>query len=169
MPAAPSVSSPPPQHRSAPTSLVASDEDAFAADLTSGTGAADATVRDPRVVGAVLVGGFVGTVGRAGLAEAWVHSPTSWPWATFTVNLVGAFVLGAVAMFLHSRPTASGYWRPLLGTGLCGGLTTFSTMQLEIVRMWDAGSIGLAVGYTVVSIGAGLLAVLAGARLVASR
>lgn len=114
---------------------------------------------------ALLVGGFVGTVLRALLADAWAHDPSSWPWATLTVNVVGALVLGLVVALLRTRPTASLYWRPLLGTGLCGGLTTFSTLQLELVRMADADAVGLAAAYLAVSLVLGLAAVTAGLRL----
>jgi CrcB protein len=123
------------------------------------------TGRDGRVVGALLAGGFVGTVLRALLLDAWVHDPASWPWATFAVNVAGAFALGAVVAVLRARPRASLTWRPLLGTGLCGGLTTFSTLQLELVRMVDQGAVGLAGAYLVASVVLGLLAVVAGLRL----
>lgn len=118
-----------------------------------------------RMLLALLVGGFVGTVLRALIADAWVHDPSAWPWATLIVNVVGALVLGIVVAVLRTRPTASLYWRPLLGTGLCGGLTTFSTLQLELVRMADADAVGLAAGYLAVSLLLGLAAVTAGLRL----
>jgi CrcB protein len=63
-----------------------------------------------------------------------------------------------VTRLLERLPTSS-YRRPLLGTGLCGGLTTFSTMQVETVKMLEHHHNGLAVGYTVASIAAGLIAV----------
>lgn len=118
-----------------------------------------------RTLTALLVGGFVGTLLRALLADAWVHDPTVWPWATFVVNVVGALLLGVVVATLRTRPAASLHWRPLLGTGLCGGLTTFSTLQLELVRMAEADAVGLAVAYLAASLALGLLAVVAGLRL----
>lgn len=114
---------------------------------------------------ALLAGGFAGTVLRASLADAWGHDPSSWPWATLVVNVVGALLLGMVVALLRTRPTASLYWRPLLGTGLCGGLTTFSTLQLELVRMADAGAVVLAAAYLATSLVLGLAAVTAGLRL----
>ncbi|MFA4927268.1 MAG: fluoride efflux transporter CrcB [Patulibacter sp.] len=119
----------------------------------------------PRTLTALLVGGFVGTVLRALLADAWVHDPAAWPWATFVVNVGGALLLGVVVATLRTRPAASLHWRPLLGTGLCGGLTTFSTLQLELVRMAEADAVGLAAAYLAASLALGLLAVAIGLRL----
>ncbi len=120
-----------------------------------------------RTLSALLVGGFAGTVLRAALVDAWVHDPAAWPWATFVVNVAGAFVLGVVVAALRARPTVSLYWRPLLATGFCGGLTTFSALQLELVRMAEAGALGLAAAYLAASLAAGLLAVAVGLRAAA--
>ena len=60
---------------------------------------------------------------------------------------------------LQERLPLSSYRRPLLGTGLCGGLSTFSTMQVEILRMLSAHAWGLAAGYTAASIVAGYTAI----------
>jgi fluoride exporter len=84
---------------------------------------------------------------------------TRWPWVTFGVNLAGAFLLGYFATRLQERLPLSAYRRPLLGTGFCGALTTFSTVQLEVVRMFDAGRYGLATGYVASSVVLGYLAV----------
>src|SRR6516164_3483212 len=89
-----------------------------------------------------------------------------WPWATFVVNIVGAFLVGYFTTRLLERLPLSSYRRPLLGTGLCGGLTTFSTMQVETLKMIEHHCYGLAAGYTVVSITLGLLAVYLATALV---
>lgn len=121
---------------------------------------------DNRELAAVFAGGAVGTLARAGLAALTAPAPGHWPWATFTVNVVGAFILGFVTTRLLERLPLSAYRRPLMGTGLCGGLTTFSTMQVETLQMIEHQHYGLAAGYTVVSIAAGLLAVYAATALV---
>lgn len=114
---------------------------------------------DRREIAAVFVGGALGTALRAGLVELWRHQPTEWPWATFAVNVFAAFLLGYFVTRLQERLPLSSYRRPLLGTGLCGGLSTFSTMQVELVKMLDAHAYGLAAGYTAASLVAGYAAV----------
>lgn len=96
---------------------------------------------------------------RAELIEVLPYEPGRWPWATFIVNVVGAALLGYFTTRLQERLPVSAYRRPLLGTGLCGALTTFSTMQLELLRMLDAGHDGQAVAYALASVTAGFLAV----------
>ena len=114
---------------------------------------------DGRELAAVFAGGAIGTLTRAGLETLAAPEPGRWPWPTFIVNIVGAFLLGYFVSRLLERLPTSSYRRPLLGTGLCGGLTTFSTMQVETVKMLEHHHYALAVGYTVASITAGLIAV----------
>ena len=121
---------------------------------------------DNRELAAVFVGGAVGTILRAALGTLGVADPGRWPWPTFTVNIVGTFLLGYVVTRLVERLPLSRYRRPILGTGLCGGLTTFSTMQVETITMIEHHHYGLAAGYTAASIVAGLLAVYAATVLV---
>ena len=101
---------------------------------------------DARELAAIFAGGFLGAIARAELVEALPHDPGEWPWATFVVNVAGAFMLGYFVTRLQERLPLSAYRRPFLGTGLCGALTTFSTMQLELLRMLDGSHIGLAAG-----------------------
>jgi CrcB protein len=114
---------------------------------------------DRREIAAVFVGGFVGAIARLGLIEAFPHGALEWPWPTFLANVLGAFALGWLTTRLQERLPISAYRRPLLGTGFCGALTTFSTMQLELVRMLEGGSLALAAGYVLLSVSAGFGAV----------
>jgi CrcB protein len=114
---------------------------------------------DRRELMAIFVGGFIGAVARAELAATLPTHPGGWPWATFIVNIVGAFLLGYFTTRLQERLPLSSYRRPLLGTGFCGALTTFSTMQVELLTMFDAGDIRLAAAYALISVSVGFLAV----------
>jgi CrcB protein len=114
---------------------------------------------DRREITAIFAGGALGTLLRAALAEAFPHPATAWPWPTFAVNIVAAFALGYFVTRLQERLPLSSYRRPLLGTGLCGGLSTFSTMQVEILEMLDAHAWGLAAGYAAASVAAGYAAI----------
>lgn len=121
---------------------------------------------DRRELAAVFAGGAVGTLARAGFEELAAPDPGHWPWPTFVVNIVGAFLLGVFVTRLLERLPLSSYRRPFLGTGICGGLTTFSTMQVETLKMIEHSHYGLAVGYLAASIAAGLVAVYLGTALV---
>jgi CrcB protein len=114
---------------------------------------------DRRELAAIFAGGVLGALARLGLVEAFPSTPGRWPWATFTANVVGALALGYFTTRLQERLPLSAYRRPFLGTGLCGALTTFSTLQLELLQMLDRGAGGLAAGYAAASVGAGLLAI----------
>jgi CrcB protein len=124
---------------------------------------------DRRELAAIFVGGAIGALARYGLAEALPHEAGTWPWATFAVNVAGALALGYLTTRLQERLPPTAYRRPLLGTGLCGALTTFSTMQVELLQMLDDGRAGLAAGYAAASIVAGLLAVAAMTNVVRAR
>jgi CrcB protein len=113
---------------------------------------------DGRTVAAIFAGGALGTLARAALAEAFPHAATAWPWPTFAVNIVAAFLLGYFVTRLQERLPLSSYRRPLLGTGVCGGLSTFSTMEVEILKMLSAHAYGLAAGYAAASVAAGYAA-----------
>lgn len=114
---------------------------------------------DRRELLAIFAGGALGALARAGLGELAPAAPGAWPWVTFGVNIGGAFLLGYFVTRLQERLPLSSYRRPFVGTGFCGALTTFSTLQLELLRMIDTHEYGLALGYTVASLAAGFAAV----------
>lgn len=114
---------------------------------------------DTRELAAIFAGGFIGAIARAELVDAFPRAAGDWPWATFIANVAGAFLLGYFVTRLQERLPPSSYRRPLLGTGLCGALTTFSALQLELLGMLDQGAWALALAYAAASIVAGFLAV----------
>jgi CrcB protein len=121
---------------------------------------------DRRLLAAIFAGGFLGATARALVAEGLPHGTGQWPWATFIVNVAGAFALGWFTTRLQERLPLSAYRRPFLGTGICGALTTFSTMQLELLQMLDERRFGLALAYAIASVCAGFLAVALATNLV---
>lgn len=115
----------------------------------------------------VALGGAVGAVARAAIA-IWLASSAlrgEFPWATFAVNLAGTGILAALAALgVSGRPVSSDL-QYLIGTGFCGGLTTFSTFAVEIVLLVRAGAVATAIGYGAASLASGLAIVLVVFRL----
>lgn len=107
-----------------------------------------------RRMAAIYAGGTIGALARVGLAEAAPHGPGGWPWATFAVNMIGALLLGYFVASLRDHPEES-VTHPFLTTGVCGTLTTFSTLQLELFEMVDGGRLGLATVYVAATLAAG--------------
>jgi CrcB protein len=114
---------------------------------------------DRRELASIFVGGMAGALLRVWISNELPASATQWPWAIFIINISGSIALAYFATRLQERLPQSTYRRPFLGTGLCGAYTTFSTMQVEILKMLDHDRYGLAVGYSAASIGAGYLAI----------
>ncbi|WP_457092189.1 fluoride efflux transporter CrcB [Microvirga sp. P5_D2] len=94
---------------------------------------------------------------------------TAFPWGTMTVNVMGSFIMGAIAGWLAFK-AGEGWSQPLrlfLTTGILGGFTTFSAFSLDVVLIWERGQLGLAGAYMAASVLlsiAGLLVGLAAVR-----
>ena len=116
----------------------------------------------------MAVGGGIGTLARVAVSAAAPTAEAAWPWSTLLVNVSGAFVLAVLLTLVTERITVRPWVRPLLGTGLLGAYTTFSTLSLETQRLAVAGRAPVAVAYAVLSIAAGLAASVAGIVMVRS-
>ena len=110
----------------------------------------------------VVVGGAIGAPLRY-LVDLLVQSrhDSVFPWGTFLVNVSGSFVLGVVAAVVGSV-AAPAWLLPLVGVGVCGAFTTFSTFGFETVRLIEEGSWLTAAANSLGSLVVGLAAVAAG-------
>jgi CrcB protein len=138
-----------------------------AGPLTAASGLRTISVARLRVL-AVLAGGALGALARAGTAEALPAEAGGWPWGTFVVNLAGTLLLAWLVTRLTEMAAPERYMRFLLGTGFCGALTTFSTLQVETLRLAKDGHAGLAAAYAAASLAAGMLVAI-GATIAARR
>lgn len=111
----------------------------------------------------VFLGGGLGALARYGVGEAFKarHWSDAFPWHTFAINVLGSFALGLVAVLLKDRPA----WVLLLGVGVCGGFTTFSTFSVETLALIEKGRAPAAAGYALGSVLAGLLGAALAVRL----
>ncbi|MDQ6835309.1 MAG: fluoride efflux transporter CrcB [Actinomycetota bacterium] len=127
---------------------------------------ASSATTDRRALAAIFAGGALGAAARTGLGQLAPSHAGHWPWVTFSVNVVGCLLLGYLVTRLQERLPVTAYRRPFWGTGFCGGLTTFSTFQLELLKMLDHGELALAVIYGMGSVLAGFLGVTLGTAVV---
>lgn len=127
--------------------------------------------RRPALVGLVFVGGVTGTLARWGTGLLVPHAARL-PLATFAVNVVGAFVLGALLAHLAGRGPDEGRRRALrvgVGTGFCGGFTTYSALANDTSVLLNGQLVGHALAYALGTVVLGLAAsafgIAAGRRL----
>jgi len=117
----------------------------------------------------LAVGGTLGVYARY-FMSLWIGSPgwtRGFPLSTFVINVSGSFLLGAAAILIRERlPPAYGYLYLLVGTGFCGGYTTFSTFEYETFQLTSLGSWGQALANVLGSVAAGFLGVLLAVVLV---
>jgi CrcB protein len=107
----------------------------------------------------VMLGGVVGSLARAGIAAAVPHASGAWPWSTLIVNVVGSGSLAFLLAILPARLPLAQVPRMLLGTGLIGGFTTFSTFAVDVVNLSHGGERALALGYVLATMATSLAAV----------
>ena len=101
--------------------------------------------------------GIAGTVLRWSVTEI-IDDPLA---TLLLVNSAGAFILG-ILLRTHAEHSS---FRLCLGVGFCGSLTTFSTLAAEIAERIDHGQYPGAFGFTAITVGVGLIAVVAGRQL----
>lgn len=111
----------------------------------------------------VGIGGGIGAIARYAMGKGITERANSlFPYGTFTVNLLGAFLIGVLFALLVERGVGHPHLRLLLITGFLGGFTTFSAYTIEAITLIEAGSWNTALLYVMASNLLSLLACLAG-------
>lgn len=116
------------------------------------------------LVALVALGGAIGTAARALLAEAFPPRDGI-SWVILAINVVGAFCLGLLLESLAHRGPDVGRRRTVrlvVGTGVIGGFTTYSTLADDTAKLLGDGRWGAGSGYGLLSVVLGLVAVVAG-------
>jgi CrcB protein len=114
----------------------------------------------------VMAGGALGAGARF-LLGSWLlrQLGSGFPWGTFAVNIIGSFAAGVLLVYLQ-KPDAAPWLRPLLMTGLLGGLTTYSALMVDCLLLWrELDKPALALIYLALTLIVGALALLIGWQL----
>jgi CrcB protein len=114
----------------------------------------------------VMLGGAFGSGARylTGRATLSLFGP-DFPYGTLAVNLIGGLLMGALVGVLARVSNGGETWRLLLGVGVLGGFTTFSSFSLDAVTMIERGQLTVALGYVLVSVIGSIAALFAGLTL----
>lgn len=114
---------------------------------------------EPGLLALVALGGALGSMLRFGIGELAPTAPGTFPWATFWINLSGAFGLGLLHAYVPVHPRMPRRLRAVLGVGLLGGFTTFSTYAEETRALLASGHDRVALAYLLGTLGGAVVAV----------
>jgi len=115
----------------------------------------------------VGIGGFLGSVSRFLVSRYFqLHTLSNFPWGTFTVNILGSFIIGLVFGLSERTSLISPEWRLFLAVGFCGGFTTFSSLANDAFMLLQGRELLYFSIYTAGSFLVGLLAVFAGRYII---
>lgn len=110
------------------------------------------------------LGGGIGSMLRYGTYR--MIDTDKFPYATFTVNMIGSFIIGLVVGLSLKNTSFDNNWKLFLATGICGGFTTFSAFSMDNLQLLQNGKYLTALVYTLASIGLGLAAAFGGFKLI---
>jgi CrcB protein len=110
------------------------------------------------------LGGGIGSMLR--YAAYLLLSDKNFPFATFTVNIIGSFIIGLVLALSIKDENFLNSWKLFLATGVCGGFTTFSALSAENVVLLQNGKYFIALGYIAASVALGIAAAWLGFKLI---
>lgn len=113
----------------------------------------------------VAVGGAAGAVARYGLG-GWIQDRAGFgfPWGTLVVNVLGCLLIGFAIRYLEATRLPAEL-RALVGVGVLGAFTTFSTFSYETVGLLEEGAWGRAAAYSLGSLLLGIVAVYLGVSI----
>jgi fluoride exporter len=131
----------------------------------NGPAPAEADVHLLPVLGVISAGGVLGALARYGVATAWPHPASGFPWPTFVVNVTGCLLIGVLMVLVTEVLPHRRLLRPFLGVGVLGGYTTFSTYIVDIHQAASAGAPGVALAYLAATLIAAVLAAGAGSSV----
>lgn len=106
--------------------------------------------QERQVLAVVAAGGALGAMARAGVQQRWGEAAGTFPWATFSINVLGCLLLGMLTVL--TTVLATKWWvKPFLGAGLLGGFTTFSAYVVWAGQLALGDNLALAAGYVAVT------------------
>ncbi len=114
----------------------------------------------------VFIGSGLGGALRYGISLLFVSSTTRFPWSTFTANIAAAFLVGIFFALGTQKQWMDKNYLLLLTTGLCGGLSTFSTFSIETLKLWQGQQYGIGILYVFVSILSCILFTYLGSKMI---
>ncbi len=120
-----------------------------------------------RLAAVIAIGGASGALLRWGIGREWPVAPGQFPWSTLWINVTGCLAIGVLMVLIEEVLAGRVYVRPLLGVGLLGGFTTFSTFAVETRALLGAHP-ALALVYYLGTPSAAILATISGAALATS-